>query len=216
MKAGFTLIELLAVLAIMSILAVVSLAALASISSAYNLTTAGNNVVAALNLARQEAVTLNATVEFRVYHYFIGGLAGEPAAGNFHAYQLFEEVPQSAGSVDSATATLPTSPLTRVQLLPGRIIFSPNSTLSPALSSGNQMPGSTPPPASLPASYTYEVFHFRPNGSNDFGTGSFLTLVDSSTANSGDHSSGQLSHDRSRLSFKRGHGIEAGRLKFSS
>ena len=174
MKAGFSLVEILSVLAIMSLVAVVSLNSLSSIGSAYNLTTASNNVRGALNFARQESATLNATVEFRVYRYSIAGVAGEPSS--YHAYQLFQDVATSASSTGMAR------PLTRVQLLPGRIIFSSNATLSPALASGSPIPGSTPAPAPLPASYEYEVFHFRPNGSNDLGAANFLTLVDGASA----------------------------------
>jgi uncharacterized protein (TIGR02596 family) len=171
---GFSLVELLVVLAIISILAVVTLPAISSLTTSFNLTSATNGFVGTLNLGRQDAIAMNAAVEVRFYQYAISGFPDEPAGGSFHAYQLFEDVP--GGTT--------TKPLTRVRLLPGRIIFSSNSTLSPLLS-GSSITGSPPPPGNLPATYSYEVFHFWPDGSTDIATttSNILTLADAVALN---------------------------------
>ena len=171
---GFTLVELLVVLAIISLLAFASLPAVSSLSNSYNLSTASNDLQGVLALARQQAIALNEPVEVRFYRYSIPGFAAEPGGGSFHAYQLVEDV--STGNVL----------LTRVQLLPGRIVAAPSSTLSALLSTGtaSETLSGTPPPG-LPASCPYQVFHFRPDGSTDIGifsgtlaASNFLTLAD--------------------------------------
>lgn len=174
-KSGFSLVELLVVLVIISILAVVTLPAITSLTSSYNLTSGTNAFFGALNLGRQDAIALNAAVEVRFYLYQIPGFAGEPSGGSFHAYQLFEEV--------QASAT--TKPLTRVQVLPGRIIFSSSSTLSPLLTANTAVAGTLPPPGNLPSSYSYQVFNFRPDGSTSISstTSNFVTLADSVALN---------------------------------
>jgi uncharacterized protein (TIGR02596 family) len=124
-----------------------------------------------LNYGRQQAIALNAQVEVRFYQYVKAGFPDEPGTGNFHAYQLYEDAPTGVNA------------LTQVQFLPGRIVFSPDTTtLSKLLASGfgtTQVTGTPPAPTGLPATYTYQVFHFRPDGSTDITTGyNFLTLAD--------------------------------------
>jgi uncharacterized protein (TIGR02596 family) len=170
-KRGFTLVELLVVMAIIGLLAVVSLPAISSLTTSFNLNGASNALVGVLALGRQDAIALNAQVEVRFYQYVITGFADEPASGSFHAYQLFEDVP-TTGAV---------KPLTRMQFLPGRIVFSPNVTLSALLTAGTtQVTGTTPAPIGLPTAYTYQIFHFRPDGSTDINPtiNNFLTLAD--------------------------------------
>jgi uncharacterized protein (TIGR02596 family) len=153
-------------------LAVASLPAVSSLSTSFNLTGSTNNVMGTLNYGRQQAIALNAQVEVRFYQYVKAGFPDEPATGSFHAYQLYEDAPTGVNA------------LTQVQLLPGRIVFSPNATLSALLVSGTtQVMGTAPAPTGLPATYTYQLFHFRPNGSTDIITTSsnlnnFLTLAD--------------------------------------
>jgi uncharacterized protein (TIGR02596 family) len=167
-KRGFSLVELLTVLAIISVLAAVGMMAMPSITTSFNLTGSTNSLMGALSYARQQAIALNAPVEVRFYQYVIAGFPDDTSPGNFHAYQLY---------ADESTGTVP---LARMQFLPGRLVFSSNATLSGLLTSGTtQVTGTTPAPVNLPAAYTYQVFHFRPNGTTDItGSNNFVTLAD--------------------------------------
>jgi uncharacterized protein (TIGR02596 family) len=186
-KKAFSLVELLVVLAIMGVLAYASIPAISSITNSYNLTAASNGFLSQLNYGRQQAIALNGTVEVRFYQYQISGFPDEPASGSFHSYQLFKSIPQAANTMSDDHNTS-WAPLTRVQHLPGRVVMSSNTNLSPLLNNGGGTTGGSPPPAGVPAGYTYRAFHFRPDGSTDIpvataqngsnSSNNFITLAD--------------------------------------
>lgn len=62
--SGFTLIELMFALTVASILLVVAVPAFRSVTANNRLTTQANDVVAAINLARSEAIKRNTTITF--------------------------------------------------------------------------------------------------------------------------------------------------------
>jgi uncharacterized protein (TIGR02596 family) len=180
-KRGFSLIELLVVMALVAILASASLPAISSLLASSNLTSATETAMGVLAYGRQEAIALDATVEVRFYQYQIPGFIHDMGSGSFHAYQLVEDTTMPSGLSNSGT-TSTAVPLGRVQLLPQRLIFSYSPSLSPLLTAGTISPGSSPPPAGLPSSYSYKSFIFRPDGSTSLSTGNnFVTLVDAAS-----------------------------------
>lgn len=61
---GFTLIELMVTIAVAAILIAIAVPSFKNLTVSNALTTAANDMVGALNLARMEAIKLNATVQF--------------------------------------------------------------------------------------------------------------------------------------------------------
>lgn len=63
-ESGFTLVELMVTLTVASILLLIAVPAFRSVTAGNRLTTQANDLVAAINLARSEAIKRNATITF--------------------------------------------------------------------------------------------------------------------------------------------------------
>lgn len=109
-----------------------------------------DQVIGALSLAHQTAITKGKTVEVRFYSYINSESPGDTGQG--HAIQAFS-------LDDNGNYT----PLMKAQTLPNTIILATNSTLSPLMGYGVN----SSPTYSIPrvgTSYTYASFQYYPGG----------------------------------------------------
>jgi uncharacterized protein (TIGR02596 family) len=160
--AAFTLVELLVVLAIIAIMATLVIPATTSLIRSSNLTAAGDQVAAILNLARQHAMARNRAVEVRWYRFADPNFAGEvitsPATGHFRAMQAFE---------DDGTGNL--IPFTKMQRLPNGIIMDSSVTYSPLIPDFTGTTTTVQIPL-VGTSYNYSAFRYEADGSTNINT----------------------------------------------
>ena len=158
---AFTILELLTVIAIMALVVTLSIPAVTGMMGGLNQSQAADTVVGQLKYANQIALTRNKPVEVRFYKFT------DP------------NIPGSGNSFRAMQSWIATSPVTKVQRLPGTMIISSDSSLSDMLGNPQTPPsGQTIP--SLPSGYTYCSFQFRPDGSTTLPSGAnnhFLTVV---------------------------------------
>jgi uncharacterized protein (TIGR02596 family) len=155
---SFTLVELMAVMAIAGILALLSLIAYTQIIRSESLTTGAQVLSSALQMARQNAVTLDTDVEFRLYRVPVASSANPTTdpldTTGYRAFQTFAVSPTS------------TNALNQVSFLSGPVyISSTGSVSSLATNTIVEVAGSTLP--AIPTygqNYSAEVFDFSPSG----------------------------------------------------
>lgn len=152
---AFTLLELLAVMAIIIILAALIVPSVTSINGGQNLENAGKIVSDQLNLARQQAITQNRVIEFRLYK-FKDQQDGSSSA-EIRAMQAF--------AVQADGTKQPVSKI--IYLSPGSLV-SEQAQMTSLVSLTETTPSASDPLISRAnGSYTYRSFNFSPNGSTD-------------------------------------------------
>jgi uncharacterized protein (TIGR02596 family) len=163
---GFSLLELLAVIAVIAILAGLLIPAINSQLGARNLESAGHVLSDQLSLARQEAISRNRSVEFRIYRFLDQQEPGSEA--EMRGFQLF--------AIEGDGSKLPVS---KVVYLPTGTLISekPEMTSMVSLVEKNPVSGDPPLPRAT-GPFTYRSFEFRPDGSTDLAYGSkhFFTV----------------------------------------
>ena len=170
---AFTLIELVVVIAVIAIIASFTIPAVLTMLKGSSMTQGSQLLVDQLALARQQALSKNATIEVRFYRYGDPETPGEDVAkatsGKFRALQIFE-VLQSGAAI----------PLGKVNQLPNAVIFSadldkPEQSYSSLLvkerlvSQDTVTQDRTSPdlPRGIKKNYDYVAFRFAPDGSTN-------------------------------------------------
>jgi uncharacterized protein (TIGR02596 family) len=155
-RQAFTLVELLVVVAIMVLLLALVGPAVTGMLQGSQLTQAGELVQAQLDLARQEAIAQNATVQVRFYQFADPGSPGQGTL--FQAMQAF--------AINNVTGAVP---LGKMYRLPQGTIIDRNTALSSILNSATRTEN-TAPTYSIPVAgtkYNYFEVQFYPDGSPD-------------------------------------------------
>ena len=157
---AFTLIELLVVVGIVVVLAGLSIPAYINMSKSSALTTAAYLVIDQLNLARQTALSRNASVEVRFYKLPPAGEATNSTPTQYRGMQLFLHSGKEPEIIGKPV------------YLPAQIIIANSETLSsimkdalmkeesPAADSGDSL-------GEFGLNYKYRSFRFKPGGSTD-------------------------------------------------
>ena len=168
---AFTLLEMLVVLAIAAILVGISVPAYLQITQASVLTTASNQVLDQLNLARQEALSLNQEVEVRFYSL--------PSPNN-SAVNVYRAMQPFGLNLTSNPAS--TNALSRPVFFPVQVQMASSTTLSTLLDTtrtdtytGTGTSASYPLP-SVGLTYAYTAFRFKSDGSTTLTSPLCLTL----------------------------------------
>ncbi len=161
-RRAFSLVEMLVVVSIVALLAAITVPGFSGIVRNYNLTDAGKQVVDALSLARQMAISKNQTVEVRFYKH----------TSNNNQYDSIVTVVPSNGNTGSSVQWL-AKPL----YLPTGIVFTTNNTAySSLITTTSTTTGDTPETVSTDTSpvtpaalqgESYVAFHFRSDGRTD-------------------------------------------------
>lgn len=151
-RRAFSLVELLVVMGIISVVLLLFGGLPSRLGQAFALTQSGEKLSAFLNLARQQAITLNHPVEVRFYKF------KEFGAEKFWGMQVF--------MVDNDGIC---SPLNKVEKLSQNILIDQGEQLSPLLADAFKKTWTAADPQpSLPqanTSYDCRFFRFFPDGS---------------------------------------------------
>lgn len=166
--SGFSLIEMIVVVGIIAIIAVFAVPAASTIIRGSQLTQASQILTDQFNLARQQALTKNRSIEVRFYRFADSEQPGEevdkPETGKFRAIQVFEVL-------ETGTPV----PLGKIQRLPNSVVFNDGelSTLIDTTPGGStqspRRPTDTDPelPRGVGKNYEYAAFRFLPDGSTN-------------------------------------------------
>lgn len=166
-KRGFSLVEILTVVSILAIMMGISVTAFNQIQASTALSTAAGRVIDMLNLARQQAVARNRSVEVRFYELPDSADASKRV---WRGMQLF--IVEDAATI----------PLDRPNYFPVQVKMSDSATYSSFLdgSRSDMIQGSgSASGVSLPGvglDYNYRAFRFKPDGSTSLATSAFATL----------------------------------------
>lgn len=155
LRSAFTLIELLVVIGIIVIIAAISLPAMKSIGGGRNLENAGQLLLDQWNLARQEAVTRNRTVELRFYKFKDAQELAKVA--EFRAFQFF--LVEMDGSSREA--------LSKIIYLPSGIIICEDPQMTSIVTLTEMTPTVSDPKVPAEDGYRYLSINFYPDGSTD-------------------------------------------------
>jgi uncharacterized protein (TIGR02596 family) len=169
---GFSLVELLVVIAILGIVLALGVPAVGQLMRASGMTNAGDQLLAALSLARQNALSRNRTVEVRFYKYTD---AADPQGGRFHAVQSFALEPGTNGIATNAISrkiTLP--PTSYISTAP-----SLSSLLDPATCPRSTGAALGQPLSPCGLNYEAAIFRIYPDGSTSITNSQpvFVTVV---------------------------------------
>lgn len=162
---AFTLIELLLVVAVIAILASLSSVAFNSVAFGSSITQAGGVVSGTLSQARQEAVARNQEVRVLFYKLPIPG-----EGTNWNAMQVFRVNYTNTSAVEG-------QPLSRLTMLPSKVIFSEERDLSPMLEADIRNRTTNLPTY---GNVAYSAIRFMPDGSlprKMTPTNNYITIV---------------------------------------
>lgn len=166
--SGFSLIELIVVIGIIAIIAVFAVPAASTVIRGSQLTQASQILTDQLNLARQQALTKNRSIEVRFYRFGDAEQPGEeadkPETGKFRAIQLYEVL-------ETGTPV----PLGKIQRLPNTVVLNDGklstliNTEDTASSQAPKKPTESDPelPRGVKRHYEYSAFRFLPDGSTN-------------------------------------------------
>lgn len=166
--SGFSLIEMIVVVGIIAIIAVFAVPAASTVIRGSQLTQASQILTDQLNLARQQALTKNRSIEVRFYRFGDAEQPGEeadkPDTGKFRAIQLFE-VLESGVPV----------PISKIQRLPNTVVFNDGDlstlidTKDGSSTQAPKKPTDADPelPRGVERRYEYSAFRFLPDGSTN-------------------------------------------------
>jgi uncharacterized protein (TIGR02596 family) len=169
-RTGFTLIELLVVMAIMSILLAATVSAINTILTSNAITTNSDQVVSMINLARQDALSLNSNV-YVVFFQYVKKTPWDTGNGRFRAVQLYQD--QNTPAQDQgggATATDTFVPLTKPVILTGTTVMDDSPASSTLFETGPGGSNATTsltnftPPTQFGSPISYVAFCCRPDG----------------------------------------------------
>lgn len=174
-STAFSLIELLVVIAILGLLLGLAAPAISGMLRGSGVTSAGDMIVAALTRARQNAMSLNRTIEVRLIKYPDPSAPAEPPDGRYRAIQVF--------AIERTPSGVSTNLVGRKVTLPAAACVASQPTLSSILAPGMATTatgaalGQTVQPVGL--AYTAAIFRFYPDGSTSLppGQNAFLTVV---------------------------------------
>ncbi len=125
-RSAFTLVEILVVLLVIAIIAAFAMPAMNSVLRGSKMTIAGDDIVRAMNMARQVAVKDSAPVEFRFYY-----VDDPEQPGAAEAYRSFQAVRKLYDPRN--TSEYEVEAVTPVTDLPDAVVFSDNGQFSTLL-----------------------------------------------------------------------------------
>ena len=170
---AFSLIELLIVMAIIVLLAAMTIPSMTGILGGSKVSMGVETVMGALSSARQLASTKNRQIEFRLI------TMADPTSpfttnSAIRAIQILEI--RDTG----------TNPIGKPRVLPAGVIIGSSTNMSSLAALTNTANSPSDPTISGVSTYTYQSFHFRPDGSLDLNnkaalsgvTNYFLTIYD--------------------------------------
>jgi uncharacterized protein (TIGR02596 family) len=154
---AFSLIELLAVMAVIVVLMALTIPAFNRMARSSSLSTAGQSLVDALNLARQTAVTKNVNVEVRLYEL---PSSLDKNDMRYRALQVFLIDPTESDPEKRL------KPVTRIIRFPEPVVMSDTPGTSSILDNNSDTTNKWALPE-VGANYKYASFLFRPTGETD-------------------------------------------------
>ncbi len=158
---AFTLIEMLVVLSIMAMMIAIVAPAFIGVIRSTQMTSSGDALVNAVNMAQQEALASNLPVELRFYQWEEG--ADADVDRHFHGYQVVRlgKLGQRTMSTGSNTNYAQVEAVTDAIVMDSGIVVVKDNVYSPLLSS------SFPEGQNLftRANSTYSAIRFYPDGS---------------------------------------------------
>jgi uncharacterized protein (TIGR02596 family) len=177
---GFSMVELLVVMAIIGLMGALAMSSFRYVTMGSNLTTASQMLRDNFELARQVAVTKNATVEVRIYQL---PATGSSTPTDYRAVQLFLK----------GDSTPPTyTPITMITYWPQSVVLSTDSSKTSFLSITGQPASGANPPSSAAAvsipvygtNYNYIFFCYKASGRTDLNLSQnwFATLIPKNAA----------------------------------
>ncbi|MCB1210075.1 MAG: Verru_Chthon cassette protein D [Verrucomicrobiales bacterium] len=137
-RRGFTLIEMLVVLAIMAMMIAIVTPAFIGVIRSTQMTSTGDAIVNAVNMAQQEAIASNLPVELRFYTWEEnGGSRNADVEQNYHAYQVVRlgKVGQRTLSTGSNTDYAQVEAVADPVVMDSGIVVMKNKQYSPLLQS---------------------------------------------------------------------------------
>jgi uncharacterized protein (TIGR02596 family) len=160
---AFTLIELLVVVGLIAVIFMLIVPSVSSMMLGSRVTHSANQIVGALDIARQTAIARNHTIEVRFYKYANPDAPGEsvsnPATWKYRAYQFIEYLDNGAALQFS-----------KMEQLPAGVSFD-SGTISTLLSTtARQKTFTKEPKIPLPridTNYDCAAFRFLPSGNTD-------------------------------------------------
>lgn len=126
-KSAFTLVEILVVLVIIGIIAAFAAPAMNAVLKSSKMTTAADQIMRDLNLARQTAIKDNAPVEFRFYN-----ISDPDQPGNEKAYRSYQAIRKVYDREDPLKFEVES--VTEVRDLPDATIITDEQTFSSMIS----------------------------------------------------------------------------------